>query len=178
LLVSIGGKLTSARADAGSLVDRALRDWGRPVGLSPTAERPFPWCPEEPFEEWLEATVRRSVGLGLDRETAASCALRYGSRVDRVLEHVESSPGLARRIVPDAPFCLAEAVHAIREEMAITLEDVLRRRIPLTLLCRVCDESLQEVASLVGRELDWTEEQRRREVQDLLSNHQLDTAAP
>ena len=43
---------------------------------------------------------------------------------------------------------------------------------------RVCDESLQEVASLVGRELDWTEEQRRREVQDLLSNHQLDTAAP
>ena len=169
LLLSIGGKLTSARADAASLVDRVLRETGRPAEPSPTLERPFPWCPEGAFDEWYHATVREGIGLGLDEETATNCAMRYGSRVVRLFEQLRPAPELARRIVPQAPFCLAEAVHAVREEMATTLEDVLRRRIPLALLCRLADEDLQEVSRLVAGELGWTDERRDREVEHLTS---------
>jgi glycerol-3-phosphate dehydrogenase len=87
----------------------------------------------------------------------------------RLFEQVRQAPELARRIVPQAPFCLAEAVHAVREEMATTLEDVLRRRIPLALLCRLADEDLQEVSRLVAGELGWTDERRDREVEHLTS---------
>ncbi len=178
LLLSIGGKLTSARADAASLVDRVLREAGRPAEPSPTLERPFPWCPEGAFDEWRDRTVREGTGLGLDEETATNCAMRYGSRVVRLFEQLRQGPELARRIVTQAPFCLAEAVHAVREEMATTLEDVLRRRIPLVLLCRLADENLQEVSRLIARELDWTDERRDREVQHLTSKQRLEGMAP
>jgi len=169
LLLSVGGKFTSARADAASLVDRVLRYLGRSALPAPTADRPFPWCPEGAFDEWRDTTVREAVGLGLDGETAASCAMRYGSRTVRLFEQLRSAPGLARRIVSTAPFCLAEALHAVREEMATTLEDVLRRRIPLLLLCRLREADLQEVSRLVAGELGWTEERRRQELQQLVS---------
>ncbi len=178
LLLSIGGKFTSARADAASLVDRVLRQTGRHAEPSTTGNRQFPWCPEGAFDEWRNATVREGIGLGLDQETATNCAMRYGSRVVRLFEHLRQGPDLARRIVPDAPFCLAEAVHAVREEMATTLEDVLRRRIPLVLLCRLTDQNLQEVSRLVAREFDWTDERRGREVHDLTSKQRLEGAVP
>jgi len=178
LLLSIGGKFTSARADAVSLVDRVLRETDRPAGPSPTGDRPFPWCPAGRFDEWRDGTVRVGIGLGLDEETAANCAMRYGSRVVRLFEHLRQRQELARRIVLDAPFCLAEAVHAVRDEMATTLEDVLRRRIPLVLLCRLSDENVQEVSRLVARELGWTDERRGREVRDLISKHRLEGAVP
>ena len=71
------------------------------------------------------------------------------------------------RIVPDAPFCRAEIVHAVSEEMARGLEDVLRRRVPLMLLCRLSEQVIRDVADLVGNALDWPEERRREEVAGL-----------
>ena len=73
----------------------------------------------------------------------------------------------ANRIVPEAPFCLGEMVHAARFEMARDLEDVLRRRIPLLQVARVTDEGRRLAARVLGKVLGWTEERREEEVQGL-----------
>jgi glycerol-3-phosphate dehydrogenase len=165
LFVPVGGKLTSARADASRIVDRVVRrmGWSR-VRPAPTLERPFPWAPTGPFDAWLERAIGAAVALGLDVETARHCALRHGSRLDEVLAHVRDAPDLGRRVVAGAPFCRAEAVHAAREEMARSLGDVLRRRLPLLLLAPPDAAALRDAAELVGRELGWDDGRRRDEV--------------
>ena len=169
LLVSVGGKLTSARADAALAVDRVLRMLGRPPRPAPTAERPFPWCPREPFEEWIETATRRGVELGADPETARGAALRYGSTLADLNAILATSPELAARLDPALPFCRAEVVHAVRGEMALNLEDVLRRRIPLSILGRFNESATLEAARLVAAELGWSAERRAAEIGRLLA---------
>jgi glycerol-3-phosphate dehydrogenase len=178
LFVPVGGKYTSARADATEAVDRVLRRAGRPRRRSPTEARPFPWSPEGPFDAWLDRTVREATGLGLDEETARSCALRHGSRSTRVLEHVEKDAALGRRIVAELPFCRAEVVHAVCSEMARTLDDVVRRRVPLVLLSRLTRETVQEIAELAGPHLSWDDVRRREEADSVMSRYGPTVAEP
>jgi glycerol-3-phosphate dehydrogenase len=160
LIVPVGGKFTSARADAALVVERVLARLGRRTGGAPgpTLERPFPWSPATPWETWGERALARGLALGLDRETARTCQLRYGSRIEAVYARVEREPTLARRIVPDVPACRAEIVHAAEGEMARSLEDLLRRRLPLLLLGRLPDGVIEDCARLAGRVLGWSED--------------------
>ena len=54
--------------------------------------------------------------------------------IEAVHRRITARPELAARLDPALPFCRAEVVHAVEQEMACTLHDVLRRRIPLLLL--------------------------------------------
>jgi len=60
--------------------------------------------------------------------------LRHGTGISEILTLLRQRPELAARIDEHAPFVLAEAVHAVQAEMAATLDDVARRRMPLSLL--------------------------------------------
>jgi glycerol-3-phosphate dehydrogenase len=63
-------------------------------------------------------------------------SLRHGTRVARVHELLNERPAWAARLLPDAPFIEAEVVLAVRDEGARALEDVVRRRMPLSLIAR------------------------------------------
>lgn len=170
LLVSTGGKYTSARADAEIIVKRALDTLGRGESRRcPTDERPLPWCPRgEPWEEWLECARRDGKGAGLDAETADAIARRYGARCTEVFDIARRSD-LAGRIVPGFPFARAEIVHAAAAEAAVTLEDILRRRVPLLILGRCDERVLTEAARLAGDALGWSGGRREREVLAVLA---------
>jgi glycerol-3-phosphate dehydrogenase len=168
LLVPLGGKYTSARADAAAAVDLAFDLLGRERRACRTADRPFPWASAEPFEEWRAAAVRRGVDLGLDPDTARTCAERHGVRVDRLHRRIARVPALARRAVPGAPFCLAEIAHAAQDEMALTLEDILRRRVPLLLVAPPGPSLLTEIADLAGEARGWPAARRAQEIGALL----------
>jgi len=171
LFVPVGGKYTSARADAAALVDRVVARAGWPGRASPTEHRPFPWCPAPPFDRWLDQAVRAAIELGMDEETARTCAHRHGSRLGSLFDRIRRNPDLARRIVDDAPFCRAEVVEATSEEMARSLADVVRRRIPLALLARLSEEVVHEIATLAGGPLGWNEARARDEAASWLAAH-------
>ena len=67
--------------------------------------------------------------------------------------------------MPDLPFCRAEIVHGATDEMALTLEDILRRRIPLLILARLERQVLDDAASLAAPILGWTPERCRRQIE-------------
>ena len=69
---------------------------------------------------------------------------------------LEEDATLARRIVPDLPYIMAEVVFACRHEMAVQLDDVLARRLHIT----IEDwnhglEAAEEVAEVMSHELGW-----------------------
>jgi glycerol-3-phosphate dehydrogenase len=164
LLVSAGGKMTSARVDAAMLVDLALARMNRKRVACATEELPFPWYPKESYREWRRRSFVRGLELGLDEMVVKSCQDRYGTKVDLLYSTIAGAPALASRIVPELPFCLGEIVHAVNDEMARDLEDILRRRIPLLLLCKPSRETLARAAGLAGLLLGWSDRRKNEEV--------------
>jgi glycerol-3-phosphate dehydrogenase len=94
-------------------------------------------------------------------------AHRYGTEGAEVEALVDREPALGEPLVPGLPYLKAEAVHAVRSEMARTLDDVLTRRTRARLLAR--DDSAaaaEDAAVLVGRELGWDDAERARQVKE------------
>jgi glycerol-3-phosphate dehydrogenase len=177
LLVPVGGKLTSARVDAAQIVRRAISRIGHGETRCLTGHLPLPWRPAEPFDEWQQRVFVRGLDLGLDEAVLEACQMRYGSRLERIYELIEKLPKLANRITPEAPFCRAELVYAAKFEMARSLQDVLRRRIPLLLLTRLDEMTVRMAAQVTGKILNWSEQRKQEEVDSILGGPSAPTRA-
>ena len=173
LLMPVGGKLTSARVEAARIVDAVMQTLGRAAGGRPTADRPLPWCPEGRFDDWLRSTVAAGRALGLDQATAHHLALRHGRRAPAVHERLRADRALAERLAPTAPFCRAEVIHAAHSEMALGLDDILRRRLPVAILARPDRAWAADAAALAGDALGWDDARRETECATLLERHAL-----
>jgi glycerol-3-phosphate dehydrogenase len=159
LLTIVGGKLTTLRRMGQQVVDdvaEILRDKGReePIGPCVTATRPLPGGGAPP-------------PLPADREELAADVQEhltntYGSRVLDVLALRATAPALASRIDPELPYLWAEVVHAIQNEHAREVADVLMRRVPLFRQAR--DQGLGAaplVAASLGEILGWSSGRRQ-----------------
>jgi len=74
-------------------------------------------------------------------------------------------PDLAEPLVAGQPYVRAEAVYAVRHEMATTLDDVLMRRTRAHLENRLaCVDSAERVAALLAVELGWDAAETSRQV--------------
>jgi glycerol-3-phosphate dehydrogenase len=116
-------------------------------------------------------TTARAVG-----ERAAQLACRVLGRADqplrpRALEtagflpEVDIEPSLATRVVPDQPILFGHVVHAVREEMALHLADVVRRRTSLYLSEALDRSTLTACAGLMARELRWSRRETGTEIE-------------
>lgn len=174
LLVSIGGKFTTARIDAAKIVERVLQLLNRPAkNTSPTTGYTLPSTPRADFRTWRKAAMQKVLKTGVDKDVAAFLVLRFGEGVHQLLDLISQQPDLARRISPDLPFCWAEVMHCANHEMTAHLEDLLRRRIPLTILTRPDRELAEQIAKAVAPGLGWTPADRQTEVAHLMSRWTL-----
>ena len=90
---------------------------------------------------------------------------RYGTEATAVLRLVSQDESLGMPLVPGLPYLRAEAVYAVRTEMARTLDDVLSRRTRARLLARDASVAAAEaVAHLVAPELGWDATELDRQV--------------
>jgi glycerol-3-phosphate dehydrogenase len=117
----IGGKLASYRLFAQELSDRvAARDFDVQVPCA-THIRPLPGGEHMPRA--LDLADRH----GLTPVAARRLVYRHGARALRILERAARRPSERSVTCPCEPVLEAEVRHAIREEMARTVEDVARR---------------------------------------------------
>jgi glycerol-3-phosphate dehydrogenase len=138
LIMHIGGKYTTSRSDSTEIVDAVFKALGRKAPPSRTGVQPLPGAPPAgvPFAQWVFAQQTGLVAAGVDLEAAHWMAQRYGEHCGDLLALIRERPELAARIHPEAPFVLAEVVRSVRDEMACNVDDVVRRRMPLSLLVR------------------------------------------
>lgn len=88
----------------------------------------------------------------------------YGTDAARIKALAAAQPELNQPLHPRYPYLLAEVVWAVREEMALSIDDVLSRRIRLLVLdARAAREAAPEVARVMAAELGhgaaWMERQ-------------------
>jgi len=174
VIASVGGKYTSARADAAKLVNKVATELNHEKLASPTTWRELPWRPEGRYRGWQQRSLTRALQCGLDEETAAGCQLRYGEQVEALCELVERLPELSQRYVQDAPYCVGELVFVSQREAVHHLEDVLRRRLPLLLVSRLSRERVAFAAAIVGKVLGWSDSRRDQELRLLCSDWKIE----
>ena len=152
-LISVtGGKLTTYRAMAAEVVDAVERAVGRKPTRERTAHEPLPGGEMRTLNEALRA-AELEVG---DAVVAKRLVEAYGGRWREVAALTASEPALARRIVRELPYLLAEVVHSVEREMAMTLSDVLVRR--LHIAYEIADHghaAARVVAAVLSGRLGW-----------------------
>jgi len=148
-----GGKLTTYREMAEDTVDVVAKRLHAPRH----ARRPI---------------TRRLKLLGAGKATTAEpgssdhhLAHRYGTMADEIRALVAFRPDLGEPLVPGQPYLRAEAVYAVRHEMATTLDDILARRTRAHLFDRPASlATAPAVAALIGPELGWSTDETNRQL--------------
>ncbi len=91
---------------------------------------------------------------------------RYGADARSVLALARADTDLGEPIVPGLEYVRAEVVHAVRNEMAQTVDDVLARRTRARLLARDASaDAADDVAALMAAELGWSDAEQRTQVE-------------
>lgn len=147
----VGVKYTTGRGVAAEAVDAVMRKLGRRVpGRSATT--PLPGAAEDP--DAVAAECARRVP-GVDPGALQELALTYGTQAPVVLDLAKADPALAQPLYPGAPVLRAQVVHAVREEMACTLVDVVTRRTPLGSIQHPGAEAAAACGCVMARECGW-----------------------
>jgi glycerol-3-phosphate dehydrogenase len=125
-----GTKLTCFRSLAQDVGDRVMRVLGRRAP-SLTARRTLDGLDEEvgavEARVWMDVSGEMAAS-GLGRETLAMLIETYGRGYPRVLDLAKKLPDGTERLCPENPEIVAQLHHAVTEELAVSLQDVLLRR--------------------------------------------------
>lgn len=169
LLSVAGGKLTTHRAMAEEVVDRACARLGRRPPSRP-AHAPLGPSPE---------AVDELRALGLEEDVARFLASRHPAEDVRPWI---GKPSAEDRILPELPYLWIEVSLAVGTEMAMTLEDVMVRR--LGLFYEAADQGLAvapRVAERMGSHLGWDAARQDAEVRayrELVTEHRAFREGP
>ena len=144
LVTITGGKWTSYRLMAEDTVDKAIEVCGLPKRKCVTKKFRIHGYRKNP-----DLTDHMYV---------------YGSDEPKILRLIEQEPALGEKLSQKFGYTLAEVVWAVREEMAITLEDVLARRVRMLFVdAREAMAAAPKAAAVMARELGrdqaWIDEQ-------------------
>ena len=163
MIVVTGGKFTTYRVMARDAVDVVADGLDDAVPASVTARLPI--LGAVGFEVLWNDRRRIAAESGLHVARVEHLLHRYGSCVHQVLELIAEDPELGAPIPGAEDYLRAEAVYAVTHEGALHLEDVLSRRLRVSI--EEWDggaSAASHVAELLAPRLGWDREEIDGEV--------------
>ncbi len=112
----------------------------------------------------LEEKVRQAAPSSLDEPVIRHMKRTYGTQVFKLWNMMRKEPDLAQLIAGSDEVTRVEVIHAVRNEAAVTLADVVLRRTDLGTLGHPSPATLQDVAARMGSELGWPVDRMESEV--------------
>ncbi len=148
----IGGKLTTA-ASLARRVATALRIKPEPL---PKVTVPIGNASgiQTVLRHWAQSLSR---GSGVGEDTVMQIASIYGPRTPKVVALASYDERMLRPLCDHTKHVVAEAIYAIRSECAITMADVLLRRVPVGLGPCWSAECSRTAVARIGIVLGWNE---------------------
>jgi glycerol-3-phosphate dehydrogenase len=160
LLSLLGGKWTTYRLMAQDAIDRVGELLGKSVP-STTETHYLVGGENYRFDAWQAVQTQ----YGFADDVCKHLVQTYGVRAGQVAKITLEQPALAHRLIDHLPFLKAEVVYQVREEMAVTLRDVLARRWRLELAdWQLTAQVIPQIAELMASELGWSEEYSQQQV--------------
>ena len=150
----IGGKLTTAAA--------AARECARKIGIE-VAEPQFDALVQVGEMESMVGACLSEMGVAPEMANAA--AGWFGRAASDIARYAMDNESARAPICDGSLHMVAEAVHALRHECAVTLGDVLLRRAPVALAGRWSKEQTRQAAERIGAAAGWSEERVEGEIE-------------
>lgn len=174
----LGGKYTTYRVMARDAVAAALGPDAARDRPSRTARLRLVGAADRSDLDRLARELAVAGEAGLDDEAAERLVDRHGTDAGAVLA-LGRELGLRGRLRSDLHLLEAEVAWAVREELALNLDDVLSRRTRLAQELPDRGEGIaSRVAEIMGAELGWDEERRGREVGEYLTSARREFGVP
>jgi glycerol-3-phosphate dehydrogenase len=147
----IGGKLTTASSLA--------RECARKIGLAVAEPKMLAMGPGPSLDPMLDQEVLEIARAGsVSEETARGMMEWHGRNAMAIARMALVSAELRAPICPHSSHIVAEVVEAYRKEFAVTLGDVLLRRVPVALGACWSESCSREAALRIGAVLGWKEQ--------------------
>ncbi len=165
VLSLVGGKWTTFRAFAAEVTDEVLSA----LGLSRRAETTFvpiggghayP-ATDQAREAWI---ARVAAANALTPGRVEACLDRYGTLAEAILRG-DGSPDTPLESLPE--YGARELRAVIASEQVVNLSDIVLRRLPMAVSGRLNRETATEIAVHAARTLQWSDEERERQIEDL-----------
>jgi glycerol-3-phosphate dehydrogenase len=147
----IGGKLTTAASLA--------RECARKIGIEVKEPKTIAVGPGSALDPLLDQEVLEIARAGsVSEETARGMMEWHGQRAIDIARTALVSADLRAPICPHSSHIVAEVVEAYRRECAVTLGDVLLRRVPVALGACWSESCSREAALRIGAVLGWDQQ--------------------
>jgi glycerol-3-phosphate dehydrogenase len=144
----IGGKLTTAASLA--------RECARKIGITVAEPTSVSVGPGSSLDPMLDQEVIEIARAGsVSEETARGMMEWHGQRAMDIAHMALVSAELRAPVCPHTSHIVAEVVEAYRRECAVTLGDILLRRVPVALGACWSESCSREAALRIGAVLGW-----------------------
>lgn len=152
LVSLIGVRFTTGRSDAERAVDLIFRMLGTRSSSSRTAGTPVVGGNIGNWSEFLSGLEDRYV-TRFESQTISALGHNYGSETDMLLASCKDHPDLAHPI-GSSDTVEAQVRYAVRDEMAMTLADIVFRRTDLATGTHPGSAALDRCQEILGEELE------------------------
>ncbi len=171
LLSAVGGKWTTSRALAEKVTDRIISKLGCKADSCTTASSPLPGGKIRRWSTFVAEITKQYPTLQSNRHLLHM----LGTQTPVLVNEYGGDTNAFYPLGPtsDVP---AQIRHAIRSEMALTLEDVVMRRTSIGQVGQPDRNILDAIAEIMAGELGWTEARRDRELAAIAPNYALQEA--
>lgn len=147
----IGGKLTTAASLA--------RECARKIGIAVPEPKTIAVGPGAALDPMIDQEVLEIAQAGsVSEETARGMMEWHGQRALDIARMALVSAELRAPICPHTSHIVAEVVEAFRREYAVTLGDVLLRRVPVALGACWSESCSREAALRIGAVMGWNQQ--------------------
>jgi glycerol-3-phosphate dehydrogenase len=159
LVTITGGKLTTYRhmaADTVNVVVHKVLRTAAPAGAEKSRTKRLRLRGADGYTVVVDSAHR----YGVSTEVATHLSNRYGGEAIEIMSMIREDRSLGEPLVVGLPYVAAEAIFAVRYEMARSVDDVLSRRTRARLWGRDdAADAASRVATLIAKELGWSAEE-------------------
>jgi glycerol-3-phosphate dehydrogenase len=165
LITLIGVRATTARGMAEKTINLAFRKLGKKLVKSKTHKLAIYGAEFDQFQKLFQEANLKTNSL-LNPNIIRSLLHNYGARYYEVLKYIKEDSSFAET-VENSQTIKAEIIHAVREEMAVKLGDVIYRRTDIGTGEYPSENAVRVCAELMGKELGWGGHQTQCEIEEL-----------
>ncbi|HPG40375.1 MAG TPA: glycerol-3-phosphate dehydrogenase/oxidase [bacterium] len=163
LLSVVGVKYTTARDVAEKTMNLVMSKLHNDTRLFSTRQKPLPGGDMGDYRSFIADSLNANRDI-LPEAVLTRLLYNYGTLYKQVIACIKEQPELAQPLAKDSAVIKAEVVHAVREEGALKLADVVLRRTDLGSGECPADDCLQACADLMAGELGWNRERINIEI--------------
>jgi glycerol-3-phosphate dehydrogenase len=154
----IGGKLTTAA--------KLARECTAKMGIASLSVPSLAFTSDGSVELLLEPWTAELTNAGLSEESARSIVEWHGKRTPAIARLAKGGPEFRAPLCSHSTHIVAEAVDAFSSECALTLADVLLRRVPVALAACWSPSCAREATARIATAMRWDHTRSTAELED------------